>query len=304
MEPVLQLIVDALLLVALVGAIAVWVLHYHEGVKKAAILASFLLIVALIGSLSTIIVPAGNVGVVTAFGEVQEGTLAPGLHFRAPFINAVHLVTTRVQPHAFSEIDAASAEYQTVKLTGVMNYHIDGTFASDLYQRVGDDFAAKVLDPAFNDYIKTVVPSYGISEILGKRDEIRQRAKADLQANLSQYHIIVDDIYIANIAFSPEYEAAIEAKQVAQQQVQTEQQVLAQRTIQAQQQVATAKGNAEATIENAKGQATANKLLSDSLTPALVQYTLIQKLGPSIQTILLPTGQPFILDPNALVPAK
>src|SRR3989442_5655603 len=46
-------------------------------------------------------------------------------------------VDTRVQPHEFQEIDAASHELQTVKLTGVMNYHIDGQFASDLFQRVG-----------------------------------------------------------------------------------------------------------------------------------------------------------------------
>jgi regulator of protease activity HflC (stomatin/prohibitin superfamily) len=146
-------------------------------------------------------------------------TLNPGLHFRAPFVNVVHPITTRVQPHEFKEIDAASSEYQSVKLTGVMNYHIDGSAAADLYQRVGDEFAEKILDPAFNDFIKSVVPEYSITTILGKRDEIRSRAKHDLQANLSQYHIVVDDIYIANIAFSAEYEKAIEAKQVAQQQV-------------------------------------------------------------------------------------
>ena len=40
-----------------------------------------------------------------------------------------------------------------------------------------------------------------------------------LGENLTRYHIIVDDIYFANIRFFPEYEKAIEAKQVAQRQV-------------------------------------------------------------------------------------
>ena len=147
-------------------------------------------------------VPAGNVGVVTNFGSVQTVTLEPGLHVVVPIYQRVTNVDTRVQPHEFQEIDAASRELQTVKLTGVMNYHIDGQFASDLFQRVGTDFAAKIIDPAFNDFIKTVVPDYSVNDILAKRDEIRSLAKQQLAANLSQYHIIVDDIYIANIAFS------------------------------------------------------------------------------------------------------
>lgn len=264
----------------------------------AGIVASLFLFLA---ALSAITVPAGSVGVVTAFGQVQAVTLDPGLHFVTPFVNAVHEIDTRVQPHEFKEIDAASSEYQTVKLTGVMNYHIDGAAASDLYQRVGDDFAAKILDPAFNDFIKTVVPTYSITDILGKRDEIRAKAKAALQENLKQYHIVVDDIYIANIAFSDAYAAAIEAKQVAAQQVQTQQQILQQHQIQAQQAVIDAQGQANAIVAVATGQAKANQALSQSITDQLIQYQLVQKLAPTITTILLPSGQNFILDPKTLV---
>ena len=131
-------------------------------------------------------VPAGNVGVVTNFGSVQPGTLEPGLHIVIPIVQHVAIIDTRVQPHQFQEIDAASAEYQTVKLTGVMNYHVDGQFANDLYQRVGTDFASKVIDPAFNDFIKTVVPAYKVDAILGARDEIRSKAKEALAANLAR----------------------------------------------------------------------------------------------------------------------
>lgn len=299
---ILQIILDAAIFLALVGVVGAVITTQSGAIKKTGSVAIVFLILALVGVLSAVIIPAGSVGVVTAFGAVQNETLTPGLHFRLPFVNVVHTITTRVQPHPFSEIDAASSEYQSVRLTGIMNYHVDGAFASDLYQRVGDDFAGKILDPAFNDYIKTVVPTYSVSEILAKRDEIRSRAKADLQANLEQYHIIIDDIYLANIAFSPEYTSAIEAKQVAQQQVQTEQQILAQKRIIAEQAVVQAQGNANAAIETAKGLAESNRLVTESLSAELIQYTLITKLGPSIQTILLPAGQPFILDPNALVP--
>jgi regulator of protease activity HflC (stomatin/prohibitin superfamily) len=246
-------------------------------------------------------VPAGNVGVVTNFGQVQTVTLEPGLHLVIPIYQRVTNVDTRVQPHEFQEIDAASRELQTVKLTGVMNYHIDGQYASDLFQRVGTDFAAKIIDPAFNDFIKTVVPDYSVNDILAKRDEIRSLAKQQLAANLSQYHIIVDDIYIANIAFSDSFQQAIEAKQVAQQQVQTEQQILAQKQIQAQQAVAAAKGQADATVTLAEGQAKANDLLSASLTDQILQYQYIQKLTDKISVMLLPSGNQTIFDLKSLL---
>jgi regulator of protease activity HflC (stomatin/prohibitin superfamily) len=164
-----------------------------------------------------------------------------------------------------------------VKLSGMMNFHIDPAYVNDLYQKVGLDFAPKVIDPAFNDFVKEVVPIYQITEILPKREEIRKRAMAKLGDNLARYHIIVDDIYFANIRFSPEYEKAVESKQVAQQQVETQRQVLAQREIEAQQKVATAKGEAESIQVVAQGQAKANDALSRSICPILVQYKSVEK---------------------------
>ncbi len=272
--------------------------HIARGIAGA-IIGIVVLIIGLAGPF--VEVPAGNVGVVTNFGQVQSGTLEPGLHIVAPVVQRVTTVDTRVQPHQFQEIDAASAEYQTVKLTGTMNYHVDGQYASDLFQRVGTDFASKVIDPAFNDFIKTVVPTYKVYEILGNRDEIRRKAKEALGANLSQYHIIVDDIYIANIAFSDAFQQAIEAKQVAQQQVQTEQQVLAQKRIQADQAVAQAKGQADAIVTLAQGQATANSSLNASLSDRVLQYQYIQKLGDKIQVMLVPSGNQFLFDLKGLL---
>jgi regulator of protease activity HflC (stomatin/prohibitin superfamily) len=251
--------------------------------------------------LGLVIVPPGTVGVQTNFGQVQETTLPPGLHWVPPFMAQVTNMDTRVQPHPMKEIDAASREYQEVRITGMLNYHIDPAYASQLFQQVGPDFADKVIDPALNDFVKTVTPEYSVTEILNKRDEIRSRAMDALGSNLARYHIIVDDIYIANIAFSDEYQAAIEQKQVAAQQVQTEQQVLLQKQIQAQQQVAAARGQADSQVVIAKGVADANTLIAQSLNDKVLQYLLIQKLGDKIQVIFLPTGQSFILDPRQLL---
>ncbi len=224
-----------------------------------------------------VIVPAGHRGVALWWGSVEKRILGEGLNFMVPVAERVIKVDVKVQPHPFKEIDASSKEYQNVKMTGMMNFHIDPAYVNDLYQKVGLDFADKVIDPAFNDFVKEVVPTYPIGEILPKREEIRKRAMTKLGDNLARYHIIVDDIYFANIRFSPEYEGAIEAKQVAQQQVETQRQVLAQREIEAQQKVATAKGEAESILVVAQGQAQANDALSRSITPILVQYKGIEK---------------------------
>ena len=223
------------------------------------------------------LVPAGHRGVVLWWGSVEKRVMGEGLNFKVPMAERVIKVDVRVQPHPFKEIDAASKEYQMVKLTGMMNFHIDPSYVNDLYQKVGLDFANKVIDPAFNDFVKEVVPIYQITEILPKREDIRKRAMTKLGENLARYHIVVDDIYFANIRFSPEYEKAVEAKQVAQQQVETQRQVLFQREIEAQQKVATAKGEAESILVVAQGQAKANEALSRSISPILVQYKTIEK---------------------------
>src|SRR5512139_49174 len=224
-----------------------------------------------------VIIPAGHRGVCLWWGSVEKRILGEGLNFIVPIAERVIKVDVKVQPHPFKEIDASSKEYQMVKMTGMMNFHIDPAYVNDLYKKVGLDFADKVIDPAFNDFVKEVVPTYPIGEILPKREEIRKRAMTKLGDNLSRYHIIVDDIYFANIRFSPGYEGAIEAKQVAQQQVETQKQVLAQREIEAQQKVATAKGEAESILVVAQGQAKANDALARSISPILVQYKGIEK---------------------------
>jgi regulator of protease activity HflC (stomatin/prohibitin superfamily) len=235
----------------------------------------FILFIILWGSY--VIVPAGSRGVVLWLGRVEQRIMNEGLNFKVPLTESVIKVDVRVQPHPFREIDASSKEYQIVKMTGMMNFHIDPAFVNDLYQKVGLDFAEKVIDPAFNDFVKEVVPMYPIGEILPKREEIRQTAMKKLGDNLAKYHIMVDDIYFANIRFSPEYEKAIEAKQVAQQQVETQKQILAQREIEAQQKVATAKGEAESILVVAQEQAKANEVLSRAITPILVSYKSIER---------------------------
>ena len=258
--------------------------------------------------LGVVIVPAGYVGVVRFLGQVQPAVLYPGASWVVPFLNTVEEVDTRVQPHNFQQLTAATADNLQVTVTGTMNYHLDAAFAGQLIQNVGTDFASKIIDPAFSDYIKQVTPAYAADSnspnfILNKRDEIRQLTKTALGENLARYHIIVDDIYIVDIGYPQAYNDAITAKQVEQQNVQREQQILEQRRIQAQQLVVTAQGQADANRATAQGQADANDSINASLTDELIRWQAIQKLNPNVQIMLLPEGNQFILPLPSLAPA-
>lgn len=275
--------------------------------RRTLIASTFAFFVLWILSLGVIIVPAGFVGVVRFLGQVQPNVLYPGASWVIPFVNAVEEVDTRVQPHNFQQLTAATAENLQVTVTGTMNYHLDAAFAGVLIQNVGTDFASKIIDPAFSDYIKQVVPAYSADSnsatfILNKRDEIRQLTKDQLNINLARYHIIVDDIYLVDIGYPQAYNDAITSKQVEQQNVQREAQILEQRRIQAQQVVVTAQGAADANRETAAGQADANASITGSLTDQLIRWQAIQKLNPNVQIMLLPEGNSFILPLPSLTP--
>ncbi|MCX5733547.1 MAG: SPFH domain-containing protein [candidate division NC10 bacterium] len=121
------------------------------------------LIVVIVGWGTFVIIPAGHRGVVLLWGSVEKRIMGEGLNFKTPMAESVIKVDVKVQPHPFKEIDASSKEYQVVKMTGMMNFHIDPGYVNDLYQKVGLDFADKVIDPAFNDFVKEVVPPYPIT---------------------------------------------------------------------------------------------------------------------------------------------
>lgn len=341
MEGFVQGIINLLLLAAVIGGIvfAVFLRSPAVGGKSSKwrlpLVGSAVALVLFIVSLAAVIIPPGYVGVVTFLGSVQNETLPPGIHLRIPIVNGVKTFETRIQAHQFADLEAASKENLALKVTGTMNYHIDGSNASFLYSTLSDDFAAKVIDPAFADYIKQVIPAYSADAssanwALAHRDDIRKVTKEQLNENLARYHIIVDDIYIANIGNPEDYEAAIRARQVAQQQVAVEQQVTQQRIQQANQAVEAAKGEANAKIEQAKGDAAAsierakgdaqasiegnkgrlalaetqskvNQLVASSLTNDLLQLRLIEHLTDKIQVVYLPSNGNFFLDPTKLL---
>jgi len=260
-----------------------------------------LILILSIGMSSCVQVDKGHVGVKTTWGRVEPDVLKPGLHFVMPVAQQVTHVNVQVTPHQFKEIEAASMEMQQVFLTGMMNYHLQESAAPNMVQNVGTDFADKVIDPAFADFIKEVVPKYRVTDIYPNRDKIRVEAREKLASNLERYGVVVDDIYVANVTFSKGYQQAIEEKQTAQQKVETERQVLEQKRMQAEQKMVDAKAEADANLYRAQKQAESNDILNRSISSSLIQYETMRKWdgkmpmvsgGNTTPLVQLPSLQP------------
>lgn len=298
-------VIAAIVFIAIGGAI-IYFAFGRDTVKGGlgALVAGLVFVFVGLMSFGLVDIEPGHVGVVTVFGQVQEDEIPPGIHWRVPIVNSIIVMDTRVRSVRFENYTAASKEQQDLFLNMTLNYHIKAAAASDIIQNIGQDYEDKIVKPRLLDVPKSITDDYPTTTVLNEREEIRQRSIDALKGELDQFGIVVDNIALENFGYSPEYNAAIEQKQIEQQKVQTEQQVLEQRRIQAQQAVVKAQGEADAAIETARGQAEANRLLTESLTGQLLQWQAIQKLNPNVQVMLVPSDQGFILDLKSLTPTQ
>ena len=91
-----------------------------------------LIFILIVGWGTFVIVPVGHRGVALWWGSVEKRIMGEGLNFKVPIAERVIKVDVKVQPHPFKEIDASPKEYQMVKMTGMMNFHIDPAYVNDL----------------------------------------------------------------------------------------------------------------------------------------------------------------------------
>jgi regulator of protease activity HflC (stomatin/prohibitin superfamily) len=245
----------------------------------------FISLVILITIFSTFgTVPAGNVGILTQFGKVI-GTIQPGFYTKIPWgIQRVNKMNTWVRKDDV-KAEAGSKDLQIVNTDIVVNYHISAPKAGEIFQGIGDNEAVKtnIVAPAVSEVVKASVALRTAEEVLTKRTELKSDIDAKLSERLANYNVIVDDVSIVNVDFSPEFNKAIEAKQVAEQQAQ-QAKFVADKAIR----------DAEAIVNNAKGQAEAQRLVQQSLTPELLMKMAIEKWKGDMPTYWGGGALPFI----------
>ena len=226
------------------------------------------------------IVPAGNTGVVLTLGEVSAHPLSEGFHVKAPFVQSVENMSNKIQVYE-TPASAVSKDLQTVSSSIAVNYRLVSDKSPDMYKNVGVDYQTILITPVVQECMKSATAKYNAEQLITDRESVSNEVKTALDSKLNSYGIYIEKFNIVNFDFSAEFNTAIEAKQVAEQNLlktKTEQEqakVIA--NTEAEKKVIAAKADAEAILKQAQAQADANKLLEESLSNKVIAYEQIQK---------------------------
>ena len=226
------------------------------------------------------IVPAGNTGVILTLGKVAETSFTEGFHVKAPFIQQVESMSNKIQVYE-TPASAVSKDLQTVSSTIAVNYRLVSDKSADMYKNVGIDYQTVLITPVVQECMKSATAKYTAEQLITERAAVGDEVKSDLDKKLNGYGIYIEKFNIVNFDFSAEFNTAIEAKQVAEQNLlktKTEQEqakVIAK--TEAEKKVIAANAEADAILAEAQAQADANKPLEESLSNKVIAYEQIQK---------------------------
>ena len=161
-------------------------------------------------------VEAGEVGVITRFGDVNR-EVQSGLALKLPWpIESIQYMDTRIQKEE-QDAKAATSDLQDISATLALNYAVNREKATSLYKQIGPLYQTRVVTPAMQESFKAATAEYTAAELLTKRAEVKQKTLDRLKARIEPYGIRIEDISIVNFSFSEDFSRAIEAKQVAAQ---------------------------------------------------------------------------------------
>lgn len=202
-----------------------------------------LVLVIVLASCFTI-VQAGHTGVVLTFGAVNDTVLSEGIHFKAPFVQTVVQMNNRTQKIETTGT-SSSRDLQIVSYVVAVNYRVNNTSSAQLYKNVGADYSTVVISPAIQESIKAVTAQYTAEQLITERQTVSEQIKTVLSEKIGQYGITVEIFNIVNFDFSEEFNAAVEAKQTAQQNALKAEQDLARIEVEAKQKITQAEAEAE-----------------------------------------------------------
>jgi regulator of protease activity HflC (stomatin/prohibitin superfamily) len=245
---------------------------------------------------SVVLVSVGEVGVIHFLGRVSPAPLEQGVHLVNP-LASVEKMSIREQAFpldgSVERIEAQTSEQLNVNLEISVLFRIDGNNGPDLFQRIGTEEQIKnrIVLNAVRNGIRDAVATQSINQIFSpNRREIAARMQQEVQVKAGD-RIEVLEVFVRDIQAPDRVREAIEVRLEREQQVSSEQfqtQIIQERARQA--------------LEEAKGIAQAQEIISAGLTPAYLTFHYIERLTelPEGSVVYVPTegGMPLIRSLN------
>jgi len=249
----------------------------------------------------------GYVGIVfdKASHQVTTGALEPGWAFINPFTQAIQEYPVTIQNYAMvlkgsegstsgdDSIKIQSSEGQQLNLDVVIQYQVIRNEAGLLYQDWGGAEINTVEDRVVRQYTRSQVPAiaagYTWEQIVSsERTAITDKITTTLREEFARRHLSLISFGIREVHLPDTLQQALNNKIDAQQAAEQQKYQLEQARIKADQDKVVAEGQAAAVQAQAAGeaasiriraeaQAEANVKLAQSLTPALIQYQILQR---------------------------
>lgn len=261
----------------------------------------------------------------------RDEILQPGMRWVVPYAERVKTYSISRQTYTMSSVEsegtvsgddsiqARTKDGQIVFVDASVVYSVNPAEVVNLHITWQERFEEGVVRPQSRGVIRDAVSQFGVEEIVStKRAELEVLITREMEKGLAANSLILEDFVLRNIRFSDEYAAAVEQKQIAEQQAQQAKFVVESKKQEAEQarqvaegvadaQVIRARAEADARLIQAEAEAKALALISEALkgNPDLLQYRYIEKLAPNVQVIYLPAGQEYLIplpQPEATLP--
>jgi regulator of protease activity HflC (stomatin/prohibitin superfamily) len=231
------------------------------------------------------VISVGEVGVKHFLGTVDATPLTEGMHFVNP-LASIEKMSIREQ--SFPEgggvevIEAQTSEQLNVTLEVSILFRLDGEVAPELFSRLGSERSIKssIVLNAMRNGVRDAVATKSINDIFSpNRREIAAEMMSAIQTKAGD-RIEVVEVFVRDVQAPPRVREAIEAKLEREQEVEQERfqtEIIQERAQQA--------------MEEAKGIAEAQKIITQGLTPAYLTYHYIEQLGkmPPGSVVYVPT---------------
>lgn len=208
-------------------------------------------------------------------GGMSNTVMGEGTHFKLPWLQRYITYNVRSTPRNIKSL-TGSRDLQMVDINLRIIYRPQIDKLPDMYRTLGLDYDERVLPSIANEVLKGVVAQYNAIELIGKREQVSQQVRFRLQERAKDFYMVIDDVSLTHLAFSPQYTGAVEAKQVAQQEAEMAKYV-----------VEKALEEKKSIIISAKGEAEAATLIASAVAnnPGFVQLREIQYAKDVAETI-------------------